>query len=70
MGENMNRITTALKVAGTLFAALALAHVWRLARGLDIIFGDRHVPLFFSVIGAVVAGGLSVWMWRLASTRR
>ena len=66
----MNRTTTALKVAGTLFAALALAHVWRLARGLDITIGGQHVPLFVSVIGAVVAGGLSVWMWKLASTRR
>lgn len=50
---------TLLVIAGIIFLAVALAHLARLALGIDIALGDFAVPLWLSWIGFLVAGYLS-----------
>jgi len=65
----MNSPVAGLRVAGTLFAIVALAHAWRLFRGIDVIIGDAHIASWTSAVALVIAAALSLWMWKLASAR-
>lgn len=49
------------KLVGTIFALLALFHVFRLVVGLPIDVGGWAMPNALSILGLVVAGGLS-WL--------
>lgn len=60
----------ALKLAGTIFGVLCVAHVWRVFTGLRVVVGDYAVPPSLSLIAAAISGALSLWMWRLATQRR
>ena len=66
----MNSIVTALRLTGTIFALIALAHVWRLVRGIDVMVGSHHLPMWISVVGAIVTGLLGFWLWTLSSRTR
>ena len=55
-----------LVVSGVLLGAVALAHLLRLIYGWTVQIGAEVVPLWISVIGGVVAGGLCVWALVLA----
>ena len=55
-----------LRVAGTLFALFCLVHLWRLLAGVDVLIGRHQIPPSASVFALVIAGGLSLWMWRLS----
>ena len=66
----MNSPVAGLRVAGAIFALVALAHVWRLVRGSDFVVGRNEVPMWVSLVGVIVAGALSLWMWRLSSKAR
>ena len=48
-------------IASAIFAIMALVHIYRLIRPFDVVVAGRHLPQWVSVIGAIVAGGLS-WM--------
>jgi uncharacterized integral membrane protein len=39
-------------------------HITRLVYGLDIVIGGWSVPLWVSVPGAVVTGGLAFMLWK------
>lgn len=54
----------ALAVAGTIFGLVALIHLIRLFYHFPIIVGGSPMPLWVNVIGFLVAGGLSAWMFR------
>jgi hypothetical protein len=71
-GKNvdMNSQNRALRVGGIIFGIVCLAHLWRLFAHIDIQVGTHHFPIWGSVAGAIVAGALSLWMWRLSSARR
>ena len=66
----MNSRRTGLQVAGTLFAIFCLIHLWRLLAKVDVVIGQRHVPFLVSVVAIVIAGALSLWMWKLAAEER
>lgn len=55
---------TTLAVA--VFALIALAHVYRLATGCEVIVNGSVVPMWVSVVGLVVTAGLAVMVWREA----
>ncbi|HEY4283539.1 MAG TPA: hypothetical protein VGM62_10790 [Chthoniobacterales bacterium] len=57
-----------LRVAGSLFALFALVHVFRMAVQLEVRIGGQTIPMWASVVFAVVAGGLSIWFWSLSKT--
>lgn len=50
---------TLLLVAGVIFLLVALAHLARLAFGLDVALGDFAVPLWLSWVGVIIAAYLS-----------
>jgi hypothetical protein len=47
-----------------IFALICLAHIVRLGYGLDITIGGWVVPLWVSVPGAIVTGGLAFMLWK------
>ncbi len=59
---------TALYTSGAVFAAVAVAHVVRLITGFEIVVDGVIVPVWVSVLGALIAAPLSVWM--AVATRR
>jgi hypothetical protein len=65
----MNSQITALRIAGAIFALFALGHVWRFVTQTKVVVGGYTVPLWPSGLLAIVALGLSIWTWRLASRR-
>ena len=54
-----------LVVSGVLFGAVALLHLVRLIYGWPAVIGTTSMPLWVSVVGMVVAGGLCVWGFAL-----
>ena len=51
-------------IAVGVFAIVALVHVLRLAFGWEVTIQGSVVPMWVSVLGAVVAGGLAIMLWR------
>lgn len=54
-------------VTGTLFVVVALAHLARLVFGWAIHVDTQVVPMWVSILGFVIPGGLSVWAFRLST---
>lgn len=63
----MNSQLLGLRVAGTLFGLMALVQLGRLLIRPEVLVAGHHMPLWPSALALVVLGGLSIWMWRLAS---
>lgn len=55
-----------LRVAGTIFGLMCLAQLLRLATQVQVLVGGHQIPLWPSAVGFVIAGGLSVWLWKLS----
>lgn len=53
-------------IAVALFALIALAHLLRLFTGWEIVVVGYVIPVWFSLVGLVVAAGLAVMVWREA----
>jgi hypothetical protein len=51
-------------LAAVIFAIVALLHLLRLIYGWEVTFAGWVVPLWLSVIGLIVAGGLALMVWR------
>ncbi len=51
-------------IAAVIFVLMALVHVFRLAFGWEITIQGSVVPMWVSVLGAVIAGGLAFMLWR------
>ncbi len=62
----MNSQILGLRVAGTLYGLMCLAQLLRLATQVEVRIADYQVPLWLSAVGLVIAGGLSVWLWKLS----
>lgn len=54
-------------ITGALFAIVALAHLARLAFGWSIYVDTQVVPMWVSVLGLIISGGLAVWAFRLST---
>jgi hypothetical protein len=63
----MNSPTTGLRVASVIFALFTLGHLLRLLKHTPVTIGSHHISMAVSVVGLIIAAGLSIWMWRLAS---
>ncbi len=63
----MNSPATGLKLSAIFFAIFALVHLFRLVKQFDVVVGSHHLPLSVSVVALIVAGTLSIWMWKLSS---
>ncbi len=58
----------ALYTSSVVFAVVAVAHVVRLITGFEIVVDGVIVPVWVSVLGALIAAPLAVWM--AVATRR
>jgi len=56
-----------LRVAGTVFALVCLSHLLRIITQADVLIAGRQIPVWVNVVGVLIAGGLSLWMWRLSA---
>jgi hypothetical protein len=53
-------------IAVILFTLIAVLHLLRLFAGWQIIVLGFVIPVWWSVIGLVIAGGLALMLWREA----
>ena len=51
-------------LAVIVFTLVALAHLYRLIRGLDIVVQGHVVPQWVSIVGLVLAAILALMVWR------
>ena len=58
-----------LIVAGVIFLVVAVAHLVRLAFGLDLILGNADIPLWLSWVGVLITGYLSYSCFHFAGMR-
>lgn len=53
-------------IAVVIFALVAVVHLIRLFTGWEVVVNGFVVPVWASLVGLVVAGGLAVMVWREA----
>ncbi len=51
-------------IAVILLTAVAAAHALRLVFGVELTVGSTVMPMWASVVGAVVPGALAVLLWK------
>ena len=52
------------KLAAVLLGLVALAHLYRVIRPFEVVIAGSVIPQWVSVVGLVIAGVLSVMLWR------
>jgi hypothetical protein len=55
-------------IAVSLFTLMAIVHLLRLVLGWEVVVTGYVIPVWWSAIGLVVAGGLALMVWREART--
>jgi len=66
----MNSQSLGLRVASLIFGLMCLVHIYRLLFShFTVQLGSHQLPILGSGIAVIVTGGLSIWMWRLSSSR-
>jgi hypothetical protein len=58
-----------LRVAGIFFGLVCIGHALRLVTRIDVVVAGWQVPLWMTAVGFLLAGALSVWMWKLSASR-
>ena len=53
-------------IAVVIFTVMAIAHLIRLFEGWEITVVGLVVPVWWSVFGLIIAGGLALMVWREA----
>ena len=51
-------------IAVFLFLLIALAHLYRLMRGFEVVIAGTALPQWASIVGLVVAATLAAMVWR------
>ncbi len=66
--KNMKSQILGLRVASTVFGLVCLGQLLRLATRAEVVVAGNRLPLWLSALAVVIAGGLSIWLWRLSRT--
>lgn len=53
-------------IAVAVFTLMAIVHLVRLFAGWEIVVSRFVIPVWWSAIGLIVAGGLALMVWREA----
>lgn len=59
-----------LYVAGTIFGAVALVHLYRIFNHFNLVVGNTEIPTNVNIVAAIVFGALSLWMFSSACCKR
>jgi hypothetical protein len=51
-------------IAIVIFALVAALHVLRLIFGWEAVINGLVIPIWVSLVGIIIAGGLAVMLWR------
>jgi len=51
-------------IAVVVFVLVAVVHLMRIIQGWEVIVNGITMPLWVSVVGAIIAGGLAILLWR------
>ena len=51
-------------IAVVVFAIVAVLHLVRIGMGWEVIVNGITMPLWVSVVGTIIAGGLAILLWR------
>ena len=51
-------------VAAILFCLIALVQLLRVVFRVEVMAGGVRIPLWVSIVAAVVLGALGIWLWR------
>jgi hypothetical protein len=64
----MQSHVVALRVGGTVFGVISLAQLTRVLMFPEVVVlvGGYRMPLWPSMVAAVVLGGLTFWMWTVS----
>jgi hypothetical protein len=62
----MSSHITGLRVASVVFGLMAVAQLVRLVIRPEVFVAGYPLPLWPSVLGFIILGGLSLWLWKLA----
>ena len=65
----MNSQVVGLRVAAVVFGLVSLAQLGRLVTRIEVLVAGYVFPLWPSAVAFVVAGALSLWMWKLSRPR-
>ncbi|MEO6222856.1 MAG: hypothetical protein ABIP90_06370 [Vicinamibacterales bacterium] len=57
-------MTQPTRIAATLLAAVAIAHLGRVVLGIEATVAGDVVPMWVSISAAIVAGGVALMLWR------
>ena len=52
------------KLAALLLGVVALAHLYRIVRPFEVVIAGAVIPHWASAVGLVIAGVLSLMLWR------
>ncbi len=58
----MKKLFTTIAVG--IFVLMALVHIFRLLFGWEATIQGSVIPMWVSVLGVIIAGGLAVMLWR------
>ena len=56
--------------AAVLLGLVALAHLYRVIQPFEVTVAGDAIPQWVSVVGVIVAGGISLMLWRESRTAR
>ena len=51
-------------IAVVVFAIVAVLHLVRIGMGWEVIVNYITIPMWVSVVGAIIAGSLAILLWR------
>jgi hypothetical protein len=53
-------------LAALLFGLIALAHLYRLVKGFEVVVSGTVIPQWLSAVGLVIGAGMALMLWREA----
>ena len=48
-------------ISGVLFTIIAVGHLVRIIFGWTMNIGENGIPMWVSIVAAIIAGGMGVW---------
>jgi hypothetical protein len=65
----MNPKNFALRIAGTLFGAVAILHLLRIITGASVLIDGWELPVWVNWMGLLVGGFICGWLWSVSFSK-